>query len=86
MVMCVNLYSEALKDMVCIVSTSTAGAALFGAIVVVGMIILLITGDIADTSVGVNFKLFTRLLTIAVIPLLIVSTFIVIMELLTFIS
>lgn len=84
--MCVNLYSEGIKDMVCTIITTTAGAVLFGAVAVIGMILLLIAGDLTDTSGGLDLKLFSRHLTVAVIPLLIVSTFIVIMEVLAVIS
>ena len=84
--MWVNLYSEVLEDMVCTLITSMAGAALFGTVAVIGMIILLVTAELTDTSGGLNLKIFSRHLTVAVVPLLIVSIFIAIMELLVVIS
>ena len=72
--------------MVCTVITATTGPALFGVVAVIAMIILLVTADLADASEGSALRLFSRHLTVAVIPLLIVSTFIVIMEVLAVIS
>jgi hypothetical protein len=72
--------------MVCTVITATAGTALFGAVAVIGMIILLIAGDLTEASEGFDLKPFSRHLSFAVIPLLLVSTFIVIMKLLAVIS
>ena len=72
--------------MVCTLITSTAGATLFGTIAVIGMIILLVAAELTDAGGGLNLKLFSSHLTVAVIPLLIVSIFIAVMELLVVIS
>ena len=72
--------------MVCTLITANAGIALFGAVATVGMIILLITGDLTETGEGFDLKLFSRHLNVAIVPLLIVSVFIVIMKLLAVIS
>ena len=85
MVICVTIL-RGYPRMVCTVITATVGTALFGAVAVIGMLILLIAGDLTETGEGFDLKLFSSHLNVAVIPLLIVSIFIVIMELLAVIS
>jgi hypothetical protein len=72
--------------MVCTVINATAGTLIFGAVAVVGMIILLIAGDLTETGDRFNLKLFSNHLNVAIVPLLIVSIFILIMESLAVIS
>jgi len=68
--------------MVCTVITAATGSALFGAVALIAMIILLVTADLADASGGSTLGLFSRHLTVAVIPLLVVSAFTLIMKVL----
>ena len=68
--------------MVCTVISGTTGSALFGAVVVITMVILLVTSDLADASGWSSLRLFGRHLAAAVIPLLVVSVFTIIMKVL----
>jgi hypothetical protein len=72
--------------MVCTLITDTAGTLIFGAVAVVGMIILLIAGDLTETGEGFSLKLFSSRLNVVIIPLLIVSVFVLIMKSLAVIS
>ena len=79
--MCVNLYLEELKDMVCTVVT-TAIAASIGLVAVIGVIALLVVREVADASKRPALKLLGRHLVIFSIPLLVVVVFIVSMDVL----
>lgn len=72
--------------MVSTVITTTIAAAYIGAVAVVGLIALSITGELAAPSERSTLRLLHRYLSVAVLPLLIVFAFIVIMEVLKVIS
>lgn len=72
--------------MVSTVTTTTIAEASIGAAAVIGLITLLVIRELAAATAGSTLKLFTRHLTVAVIPLLIVFAFIVIIEVLELIS
>ena len=83
--MCVNLYLEELKDMVCTIFT-TAIAASFTVAAVVGLITLLVVREVTDASKRPSLRLFGRHLAAFAIPLLIVVVFIVAVDVLKTIS
>ena len=66
----------------CTVITATPGPALAGLVAILFMTILLVTQELSDVRGGVALRLFSRHLVVAIIPLLVVSTFILIMRLL----
>ncbi len=68
--------------MVCTMITTTITAAAIGAVAVIGLITLSITEELASASQSSTLRLFSRNLTVAVIPLLIVFASILIMEVL----
>ncbi|GAG31088.1 unnamed protein product [marine sediment metagenome] len=83
--MCVNLYLEELKGMVCTVVT-TAIAASITVAAVVGLITLLVVREVADASKRPVLKLLGRHLAAFSIPLLVVLVFVVIMHMLEIIA
>ncbi len=83
--MCVNLYLEELKNMVCTVVT-TAIAASITVAAVVGLITLLVVREVADASKRPSFRLFGRHLAAFSIPLLVVLVFIVVIQMLEIID
>ena len=72
--------------MVCTEISATVGTTLLGAVAVIGMILLLIAGDLAETGERFSLKLFSSHLNVAIVPLLIISVFILIMKSLAVIS
>lgn len=72
--------------MVCTVVTTTAGPALAGLVAILAMIILLIFQELSDAREVTALRLFSRHLTVVVIPLFVASVFIFIMELLQILS
>jgi len=83
--MCVNLYLEELKDMVCTVVT-TAIAASITVAAVVGLITLLVVKEVADASKRPSSRLLGRHLAAFSIPLLVVLVFIVVTQMLEIIA
>ena len=83
--MCVNLYLDELKDMVCTVVT-TAIAASITVAAVVGLITLLVVKEVADASKRPSLRLLGRHLAAFSIPLLVVLVFIVVIQMLEIIA
>ena len=72
--------------MVCTVVTTTIATASISAIAVIGLIILLVARELADTSESPTLRLFNRHLIVAMIPLFLVFIFIVAVEVMQVIS